>query len=235
ETFSGEHYGAWADAPETFRTGEPAFPRVYGAAYFDWLQAHPAEAERFNRSMSGSATMRQAVLLEEDWSGVETVVDVGGGVGTMLVAVLTANPHLRGIVFDVPQTRPAAEETIGAAGLGGRCTFAGGSFFDAVPAGADVYVLSQILHDWDDERAVEILRVCRHAARSDSRLRLVEAVLEPGDAWDWLKLLDLHMLVLLGGRERAEDEWRAVLEAGGFRLERVTTREAASVLEAAPA
>ncbi len=234
-SMSGEHYRAWADAPESFATGKPAFPRVFGAPYFDWLADHPREAEVFNRAMGGSASMRQGALVAADWSQTESVVDVGGGTGTMLAAVLGAHEHLRGVVFDLPLARSGAEETIAAAGLSGRCSFVAGSFFEAVPEGADAYVLSQILHDWEDDRAAAILRVCRAAARPDSRLLLVEGVLAPGDAPDWKKLLDLHMLVLVGGRERTADEWEALLAAGGFRLDRIVDGDTTSVLEASPA
>jgi hypothetical protein len=121
-------------------------------------------------------------------------------------------------VFDLPHLRGEAEATIAAAGLGDRCSFEGGSFFEEVPGGADVYILSQILHDWNDDVAVSILDTVAEAMRPDSRLLLVEVVLGPGDGADWGKLLDLFMLVLLAGRERTEDEWRAVLGRGGFTL-----------------
>ncbi len=232
--FSHEHYRAWGDAFETVQTGQPAFPRVFGSEYFEWLATHPAESDAFNRAMAAGAAARRTVLVERDWSDVETVVDVGGGTGTMLAGVLANHPNLRGTVFDLEHSRGEAETTIELAGLGDRCSFAAGSFFDRVPDGADVYLLAQILHDWDDERATAILRVCRAAARPDSRLLLVEAVLQPGDEPDWAKVLDLHMLVLLGGRERSETEWRALLEQGGFALDSVVRAAASSLLEATP-
>jgi hypothetical protein len=229
--FAGFHYATWGDALETFRTGEPAFPRVHGKPMFDWFGDHPDEAATFDRAMAQRAVGRRTALLERDWSRERTVVDVGGGTGATLTALLAANPHLSGTIVDLEHVRAGAEATIAAAGLGDRCAFAAGSFFDELPAGADAYVLSAILHDWDDERASVILRTCRAAMRPEARLLLVEAVIAPGDEPDWMKLLDLHMLVALGGRERTEDEWRTLLGANGFRLE---PEAVSGLLEAAP-
>lgn len=218
ELFSGVNYLTWADAPETFRTGEPAFPRAHGSPFFEWLGDHPDESALFNASMAGGAAVRRQQLLARDWSGVSTIVDVGGGNGATLVPLLQAHPTLTGIVFDLPQVGPDATRTITEAGLGDRCSFAAGSFFEEVPAGADVYVLSKILHDWDDEPAGTVLRAVRSAMTPTSRLVLLESVIAPGDEPDPAKILDLHMLVALGGRERAEDEWRNLLSGNGFAM-----------------
>ena len=232
EVFAGLHYRVWGDADRSLRTGEPAFERVFGMPLFDWLATHPEDSDLFNRSMAAGVAARQAALLARDWSDIETVVDVGGGTGAMLTSLLRAEPHLRGVVFDLPHLRAGAEASIDAAGVGDRCSFEGGSFLDGVPAGADVYVLSQILHDWSDDDAVSILEVCATAVRRDSLLLLVEVVLGPGDAPDWGKFLDLFMLVLLGGRERSEDDWRRLLDRGGFAL--VAADAAAFQVEAVP-
>lgn len=230
--FSGFHYATWGDAFETFRTGEPAFPRVHGKPMFDWFDDHADEAATFNRAMAQRAAGRRSSLLDRDWSGERTVVDVGGGTGATLTALLAANPHLSGTILDLEHAREGAEAAIAAEGLGDRCAFVAGSFFEEVPRGADAYVLSAILHDWSDERAGAILRTCRAATRPEARLLLVEAVIAPGDEPDWMKLLDLHMLVALGGRERTEDDWRALLAANGFRLEPLAVP---GLLEASPA
>lgn len=233
-SFSGEHYRAWTDAFETVLTGEPAFPRVFGSPYFDWLAEHPREAGVFNRAMAAGSGLRRATLVERDWAAVETVVDVGGGTGSLLTAVLVAHPHLRGVVVDLPHVRDGALATIAQAGLEARCTFVEESFFERVPEDADVYILSHILHDWDDEQATAILRVCRAAVRPASRLLIVDAVLRPGDEPDWVKVIDLHMLVMLGGRERSESEWRALLADGGFALDRVVLSGPGTIVEATP-
>jgi len=229
--FSSFQYAAWADAFETFRTGEPAFPRVHGGPMFDWFDEHPEEAETFNRAMGQRSMGRRAPLVDRDWSHERTVVDVGGGTGATLIALLAAHPHLSGTIVDLEHARAGAEAAIATSGLGDRCAFVVGSFFEEVPSGADAYVLSAILHDWSDGEAGAILRTCRAAMTGNARLFLVEAVIAPGDEPDWMKLLDLHMLVALGGRERSEDEWRTLLAANGFRLETATP----GLLEASPA
>lgn len=218
EMFRTVHYRAFEGADESFRTGESAFEPVFGTGLFDWLATHPDDLDSFNRSMAAGAKARRAGLLACDWTDARTIVDVGGGTGAMLTALLEQERHLQGVVFDLPHLRGEAEATIAAAGLGDRCSFEGGSFFEEVTGGADVYILSQILHDWNDDVAVSILETLADAMRPDSRLLLVEVVLGPGDGADWGKFLDLFMLVLLGGRERTEDEWRAVLGRGGFML-----------------
>jgi hypothetical protein len=211
------HFASWGDALETFRTGESAFERVNGEPFFDWLSWHPDEAATFTEAMAGGANVRRETLLARDWSGVSTVVDVGGADGTALVALLQQQPQLTGTVFDLPHVRADAERTIGRADVGDCCQFVPGSFFDdVVPAGADVYVLSRILHDWDDASAAVILRSVRAAMTPSSRLVLVEAVIAPGNEPDVAKLMDLHMLVALGGRERSEDQWRELLASTGF-------------------
>lgn len=214
-------YRTWADALETFRTGEPAFPRVYGQPMFDWLDAHPAESALFTEAMAGGAAVRRRSLLDQDWAGVSTVVDVGGGNGTTLVPLLLEHRGLHGTVFDRPDVEQDAMRTIDEAGLAGRCRFVGGSFFQGVPAGADVYVMSAILHDWDDTSCDAILQVVRAAMSPSSRLLLAESVMASGDAPDNAKLMDLHMLVALGGRERSEVEWRSLLSRNGFSSVRV--------------
>ena len=229
--FSGLHFRTWTEAFDSLKTGAPAFQRVHGEPMWEWFGTHPDDAAVFNRAMANGAVRRRMQLLEYDWSGVEDVVDVGGGTAATLTALLREQPHLTGTVFDLEHACEEAERTIAAAGVEGRCRFVSGSFFETVPPGADAYVLSAILHDWDDERAAAILRTCRTAARPDSRLILVEAIMVEGDEPDWMKLLDLHMLVALGGRERNEVEWRALLESAGFRLD--AARD--GLLEASPA
>ncbi len=228
--FSGLQYKTWGDSFETFKTGEPAFPRVYGRPLFDWLGDHPAEAAIFNAAMTGRAVAERQRLLERDWSDVSTVVDVGGGSGAMLAPILKGNPNLTGIVYDLPHVREDAVRTIDAEGLADRCSFVAGSFFERVPAGGDVYLLSRILHDWDDQSAASILQVVRAAIEPAGRLLLLESVMEAGNQADAAKLLDLHMMVALGGRERTEDEWRNLLADNGFTL----TEAKSGLIEATP-
>jgi hypothetical protein len=219
--FADVQYRTWSEAFETFRTGEPAFARVHGSPMFEWLADHPVEAATFTEAMAGGAAIRREPLLSWDWSAVSTVVDVGGGNGMTLVSILARHPTLTGIVFDLPHVARDATEVIEGAGLRDRCQFVGGNFFDGVPAAADVYVLSAILHDWDDGPAASILRSIHEAMTPRSRVLVADAVITAGNEQDNAKLLDLLMLVALGGRERTEDEWRTLLSRTGFAVVRV--------------
>ena len=202
-------------------SGEASFPRVLGDEFWSWLGAHPAERASFDRAMAQGWRGRLERLEGVGWRGDETVVDVGGGNGSLLQALLERHPEMRGIVFDLPET--VRDESR----LGDRCTFVEGSFFEHVPGG-DVHVLSTILHDWDDESALRILRTVR--ASAGERLVLLESVIQPGNEPSGAKWLDLLMLVIAAGRERTEAEWRALLEASGWE----PTRLESGVIEARP-
>ena len=170
-----------------------------------------------------------------DFSRCTTVVDVGGGAGAFLDGILEANPQLRGVVFDLPSVAPAAEELLAASGVVDRCQVVGGDFFESVPGAGDVYILSWVIHDWDDERSVAILKNCRAAMADDAKLLVFEAVIPPGDGPSFAKLYDLHMLVLSGGRERTESEFRALLAAADIELMRIIPTDVPrSLIEAAP-
>jgi hypothetical protein len=191
-------------------SGEPPFPPLYGTDFWSWLAANPSERAAFDRAMEQGGERRIERLASVDWDGDETVVDVGGGNGSNLVGLLERRPGLRGIVFDLPET-VRDDVALRAAG----CTFVAGSFFERVPAG-DAYVLSTILHDWDDESAAAILRTIRAAAQPGTRLFLIETVLRPGNDPHGAKWLDLLMLALFAGRERDEAQWRALLGGTGW-------------------
>ena len=196
------------------RTGEPTFPRIFGADFWSWLAEHRDERAAFDRAMAQGKERRVEQLAELDWRGDETVVDVGGGNGSLLVDLLARQPGLRGIVFDLPETNVDEES------LGDRCTFVAGSFFDSVPPG-DVYILSTILHDWDDESAATILRTVRESAPPHARLVIIDSVIPSGNEPGGAKWLDLLMLALFGGRERDEAQWRALLGTAGFEPVRI--------------
>jgi hypothetical protein len=217
--------GVWhRTAGELQADGRPTFERISGTDYWSWLAEHPAEREIFDRAMSEGRERRADRLEDVDWRGDETVVDVGGGNGSLLVTLLERRPGLRGIVFDLPETVRDEEA------LGERIEFVEGSFFDRVPEG-DVYVLGTVLHDWDDESATRILSTIRSSAPEGSRLLILDAVLPPGNEASGTKWLDLLMLALLGGKERTEEQWRELLTAGRF--EPVRFEEA--LIEAVPA
>jgi hypothetical protein len=195
-------------------TREPVFPSLYGADFWSWLAEHPAERASFDRAMEQGKNRRVERFGPVEWRGDETVVDVGGGNGSLMIELLRRQPGLRAIVFDLPETM--RDE----ASLGDRIEFVAGSFFERVPEG-DVYVLSTILHDWSDDEAAAILRTIRAAAPGHARLLLLESVVQPGNEPDGAKWLDLLMLALFAGRERDEAQWRALLAAAGFEPVRI--------------
>jgi hypothetical protein len=217
--------GVWHRAAgELDASGEATFPRVFGTGFWSWLAEHPGERAAFDRAMGQGWERRMARLEAVGWRGDETVVDVGGGNGSLLVELLRRQRGLHGIVFDLPET------TRDEASLGDRIEFVAGDFFARVPRG-DAYVLSTILHDWDDERAVAILHTIRAAAAEDARLLVIDAVVPPGNEPHGAKWLDLLMLALFGGRERDEEQWRKLLARGGFEPVRIED----GLIEAVPA
>lgn len=210
DDFAHFYGGIWhRSAGELQPSGELTFPQTFGTDFWTWLAAHPAERAAFDRAMVQGVEQRVARLTSLDWRGDETVVDVGGGNGSLLVELLNRLRGLRGIVFDLPETN--RDET----SLGDRCTFVAGSFFESVPTG-DVYVLSTILHNWDDERAAAILRTIHAAGSFDTRLLILDAVVPAGNEPHGAKWPDLLVLALFGGRERSEAQWRALLDGASF-------------------
>jgi O-methyltransferase domain len=207
--------GPWLSAVGALdASGRASFAAVFDTDHWSWLAANPDERAAFDRAMELGNDERVERLAGLNWRGDETVVDVGGGNGSLLRGLLERHPGLRGIVFDLPEARRDESS------FGNHCTFVEGSFFERVPAG-DVYVLSGVLHNWDDEAAAQILRTIRAHARPDSRLILLDAVL-PGDGKPhWARWLDLLVLALYAGRERAEAQWRSLLAAGGFEPVRI--------------
>jgi hypothetical protein len=235
-TYNEEQYRAWGDLLHSVRTGEPAFDHQFGMPIFAYFAAHPEADRVFNEAMTGWTTqLAGAVVDAYDFSAFTTVVDVGGSYGTLLAAILRCNPGLQGILFDQPHVAAAAEEHVAAAGLSDRCAVVGGDFFREVPGGGDAYVLAQILHDWDDERCVTILSQCRRVIPNDGKLLVVELVLPSGEEPFFGKWLDLHMLVMAGGRERTAAEYDALFRAAGYQLARVLpTPPGPSIVEAIP-
>ena len=210
EDFAHLFGGVWhRSAGEFDASGKPPFPRMFGTDFWSWLADNPSERAAFDRAMGQGNERRVERLAGVDWRGDETVVDVGGGNGSLLLELLRRQPGLRGVVFDLPET------TRDEAAFGDRCIFVAGNFFDGVPPG-DAYVLSTILHDWDDEHAAMILRTIRASATADARLLLLEAVLAPGNEPHGAKWLDLLMLALFGGREHDELQWGTLLADAGF-------------------
>jgi SAM-dependent methyltransferase len=196
------------------RLTDVPFARAYGTDIWYWFATQPEERSNFDRAREGGQAERADKLAALEWREDEAVVDVGGGTGRLLRDLLERRPELRGIVFDLPEAD--RDETA----VGDRITFASGSFFEQVPEG-DTYVLSKILHDWDDERAAAVLRAVRAAAPDEARLLVLDSVVPPGNDQAGVKWLDLLMLVLQRGRERTESDWRALLDGTGFRVEQI--------------
>ncbi len=228
---------AWGNLLHSVRTGSSAWDYTHGQPIFPYLAARPEEAALFNELMAAqSGPAGGAVAEAYDFSGVSTVMDVGGGYGSLVVALLRAHPHHRGVLFDQPAVVDAARDRIVAAGLDGRCEVLGGDFFDTVPDGADTYVLKHVLHDWDDAQCVAILRNCRAVLPPSGRVLVVEAVIPPGDEPSYSKYLDLQMLVWAEGRERTVGEYAALLGEADLVLARViSVDQDLSIIEAVPA
>jgi hypothetical protein len=216
------HWRPWGHMLHTVRTGETAFDHAHGTGLFEYLASHPEVGAAFNAGMLGnSPDHARLVAGTYDFSKMNVVVDVGGGRGRLLATILERYPRLRGILFEQPHVIEDAREILEEVGVVDRCELVGGSFFDAVPAGGDAYVLRNIIHDWDDDQALAILTSCRRSMTDDARLVLVERYLatDPHEAMLVLHA-DLEMLVNVGGRERTTDEYAALLARSGLRLTR---------------
>ncbi len=231
-----EHYRAWGELLHSVRTGECAFEHVYGQNIFTYMQSHAETAQIFDRAMVGIHGRETAVMLAAyDFSALGTLVDVGGGNGSLLIEAVRQNPRLRGVLFDQHDTIARAQANVVDSGVADRLQCVAGDFFRAVPSGGDAYLLRHIIHDWDEPRCQLILGNCRAAMNRDGRLLVIEAVIPPGNEPHWGKFLDLNMLVVPGGKERTEAEYRALLGSAGFELSRVVpTQGDVAVIEARP-
>lgn len=216
------------------QTGKSGFEKLLGMPIFDWLAKNPEEASLFSETMVGfHGAEPPAVAAAYDFSGLKTIVDVGGATGNLLTAVLRKYPESRGILYDLPHVVRDAPALIQTRGLSDRITIEKGSFFDSVPSGADAYLLSHIIHDWSEDPCLQILSNCRRAMNPSGRLLIVEMVLPEDNASHPGKMLDMMMLVGPGGRERTEQEYGILLDKAGLRLTRVVpTQSAVSVVEA---
>jgi len=216
------------------QTGKPGFEKSLGMPVFDWLAKNPEAASLFSETMVGfHGAEPAAVAAAVDFSGLSTIVDVGGATGNLIAAVLGKNPLAKGILYDLPHVVRDAPALLQARGVSGRVTIEAGSFFDRVPAGGDAYLLSHIIHDWSEAQCLAILDHCRKAMKQGGRALIIEMVLPPGNAPHPGKMLDIMMLVGPGGQERTETEYADLLAKAGFRLRRVVpTASAVSVVEA---
>ncbi len=225
----------WGALLHSVETGEPSFQQVLGLKMFDYYAQHPEEAVLFDHMMTEwTASVAPTVAVAYDFSTTQTLVDVGGGHGQMLVSILQAHPTLHGVLFDLPHVVKGAPPLLEEAGVADRCQVIGGDAFTAVPADYDTYLLKGVIHDWDDEHAIAILARCHQAMKPQGKVLLVERVIVTGRTPELLVLeSDVQMLVLPGGKERTDAEYRALLSSAGFELTRlIAVRTPYYVIEA---
>ena len=224
---------AWGYFMDSVKTGVTAFEKAHGMPISDWLEKNPLAADVFNEANAvKAANSHRAIVDAYDFSGIDTLTDVGGGLGALMAEILIANPLMKGVVADIPSVIQKARKIIQFRGLEDRCKAVECDFFKEIPAGSDGYLMSHILHNWSEEQCKIILRNCHKAMKFESKLLVVEMLIPPGNQPSIAKLLDLEMLVTTGGRERTEKEFKSLLESSGFKLSRtIATQESICVIE----
>jgi hypothetical protein len=230
--FGGSHHRSWGELEHSVRTGGIAFDHAHGMDVWKFFSQNPDEQRSFDDAMSEfTALFNPPIIKGYDFSKINLLVDIGGGHGALLASVAKANPRLRGLVYDQPHVAPGAAKRFEAEGLADRCSAAGGNFFESVPSGGDAYLMKLIIHDWDEPRAAQILRNVHKASKPGTKLLVVETVVPPGAEPGLAKLGDVNMLVMTGGRERTEAEFKELFNACGFGLLKVHPAEVMSIVE----
>ncbi|MBE9035178.1 methyltransferase [aff. Roholtiella sp. LEGE 12411] len=235
--FGEEPYRACADLHYSVMTGKTAFDNMYKMGHFEYLSQNPEAGETFNQAMTQLTTqVHTAVVHAYDFSGINRIVDVGGGHGLLIASILKANPHMTGILFELPFAIEGAQRLLEAEGVAERCEVVTGNFFESeVPKGGDAYLLKSVIHDWDDERSRTILKNCHQAIAKNGKLLLIERVLPDGNKPSVAKINDLVMLVVAGGCERTALEYQQLFNASGFQLTNIIpTSSGFSVIEGLP-
>ena len=223
----------WGNIFHSVKTGKTAFGHVFGMEFFEYLTQNPEAGKIFDGAMTDfTTTLTANITADYDFSSFRKIVDVAGGQGGLISSILKAHPTMQGVLFDLPQTIENAKAFIEAQGVTSRCELVGGNFFESVPSGGDAYIMKSIIHDWDDEKAIAILKNCHKAMVENGKLLLVEMVIGPGNQTSLGKFIDLAMLVMACGCERTEAEYRALFEASGFRLTNIfNTQSTMNVIE----
>ncbi|MBD2188994.1 methyltransferase [Pseudanabaena sp. FACHB-723] len=218
-----EHYQAWGDLLHSVKTGEPAFDHRFGKGVFEYFGTNPEAAQIFERSMNNFSEIElRAIAPVYDFSDFKVLIDVGGGYGELLAEILQQHPDSKGILFDEKYVIENAAATLAKHGIADRCECVSGSFFDSIPSGGDAYLLKHIVHDWDDERAIAILKTCQQAMDAHSKILVIEQVVPQGNEPSGAKMLDINMLVMCpGGKERTESEFKYIFEQAGLKLLRI--------------
>ena len=226
-------YQTWAELTYSVKTGKPSFDKVHGMSSFDYFWSHEREGKQFNDAMtSNSAFSSVAVVNAYDFSAISTLVDVGGGHGFLLASILEKYPGVKGVLYDTQAVITEAEKLLTEHGVAERCERTGGNFFESVPTGGDAYIMKHIIHDWNDEQCITILKNCRSAMKEGGKVLIVEMIVPEGNEPSPAKFLDLQMLQYLPGCERTEKEYKELLGKAGFELARIVpTRSPFSIIE----
>jgi ubiquinone/menaquinone biosynthesis C-methylase UbiE len=229
-----EHYRAWSDPLHSVQTGEIAFDHVFGMGIWKYRAENAEHAKLFDEAMANlTGIYNRTVLSSYSFSRFQRIIDVGGGDGGLLVAILNANPKVTGVLVDMPHVAEKARKRISTAGLMDRCEVVAGDAFNSVPESGDAYILSRVVHDWDDSRSIVLLKNCHRAMTANGRLLLIEGVIAPGNEPSITKYFDLNMMILNGGCERTAEDYQALFQVAGFKLVGITpTQSAMSILEA---
>ena len=218
----GDHYNAWGNLIYSIKTGKTAFDQVEGMPVWKYYETHPDEGQNFMKAMTGlTGAVIKNVIPVYDFSAMNTIVDVGGGNGALLMAVLNAAPQAKGIVFDEEYVVEKTQEELTKNGFDDRCSTSAGSFFDFIPKDADCYLMKMVLHDWNDEQCLQILGNCHKAMKPGSKLLVIDSVIPEEDSPHPGKYMDINMLAMTGGRERTEREFATLFQKAGLKLTRV--------------
>ena len=230
DSYRWNAYGAMASS---IKTGKPAFDELYGASYFDFIHQEPLMAKQFDEGMKNLSLEEEALIARSyDFSRYKSILDIGGGLGGQLYEILLINEKLQATLYELPNVIDLAQNTVPKNISQERVSFIKGSFFEAVPSGAELYLLKRVLHDWDDDAAVTILKQCAQAMAPESRLLIIEAIVKDKNERDFVKDIDVAMLVLFGGKERTAEEWSCLLNKAGLSIcATIATKSMLSLLE----
>lgn len=221
-----EHFVGWGNLMHSIKTGEIAFDNHYGESAWEYYAKNPEHAAVFNDAMTGMTEMvNAAIVAAYDFSGINKLIDIGGSHGAMMSAILRANPSMRGVVFDLPHVAEGAGARLSAEGVADRCEIVSGDFFKEVTPGGDAYIMKFIIHDWDDEKSIAIMKNIHRAMTDGGKLMLVEQIVAAGNEPSFAKFIDINMMVMTGGCERTEAEFSKLFDASGFKLTRVVPTE----------
>lgn len=226
-------FRAWGNLADTVQTGDNAYEKIFKKPIFEHLAEEPDKAQIFDDAMVGIHGRETGAILDGyDFSEFDVIADIGGGNGSKLTAILQQYPAAKGILYDLPHVVERAQSRVEAAGVADRCELIGGDFFESVPSGADAYVMRHIIHDWDDEKSLKILKNCHAVMQPGTKLLVVDSVIPPGNTFFMGKFLDLTMMLIPGGKERTEEEFRELFDQAGFDLNRIVPTESdVSVIE----